>query len=781
MHRYFWYSLWIFWLGAVPVLAQVESKVVNDATAIIEINSVKTLFQLETTPLPLYQDENGNLSIQDISQADFQKNFRLADVHQHTLVPNAIYWLKLRLKSNLETDSDWILSLGKITHAQVYIPQNTGKYEVKHTGQFVETAKKEVKSGRYNSVNLFLPAKSGTITIFIRFENKIDLPPDPNLLLLHKTEWQEQNNFNNLMQGFFQGLLWMTLLYNLLLFVTMLDRAYLYYVLYIATTSVYFLNFYGYWGEFVMGDYPMFDYLYMPFTAHLGFIFYMFFMRHYLQTPKHYPKWDIILVGVTIAYGVMLILLMLLLPVSYENYLLAERIFYLLIQAGLLVVLVFLFALGDSTARFLAVGTALMIAGGAMLLLGAMKIFTLQNNIIYYELGVLAQIFVFSLGLSARFKQSEIDRQIAQRNLIYQLEENQKLQTKVTRELENKVRERTEEIEQQKWKIVHQSEELQTQSEEIARQNKLLEHSRDQITDSITYASRIQVAIFDSMEETEAKFKESFIYLSPKDIVSGDFYWYGELLAERVGGLGVPQKKTREKSFTERIYEPIALRSNRKNNGDMLTFETIDTGEARKQILIAADCTGHGVPGAFMTVLGYSILNEIVNQKQIYEPDEILYELDESVIKTLRKRGDKKPVDGMEITVMVYDENKRQITYAAAGNPLYLVRDYEMQVFPASKNSIGYSSRNPIKVFEKNTIDVKPDDVFYMTSDGFHDQFGGSNERGQKYLKKRMREFLLKISHLPMAKQKEKIDEEIKTWMGSHKQTDDILMVGIKF
>jgi two-component system, sensor histidine kinase LadS len=571
MH-YFLYPFGLLLIFALSAEAQVENKIVNDATAVIEINSVKTLFQLEQAPLPLYQDENGNLGIRDISQADFQQKFRLADVHQHTLLPNAIYWLKLRLKSNLEADSDWILSLGKITHAEVFIPQNTGRYEVKHTGQFVETAKKEVKSGRYNSVNLFLPAKSGIITIFIRFENKIDLPPDPNLLLLHKTEWQEQNNLNNLLQGFFQGLLWMTLLYNLLLFVSMWDRAYIYYVLYIATTSVYFLNFYGYWGEFVMGDYPMFDYLYMPFTAHLGFIFYMFFMRHYLQTPKNFPKWDVILLGVTVAYGVMLILLMLLLPVSYENYLLAERIFYLLIQAGLLVVLVFLFALGDSMARFLAVGTALMIAGGAMLLLGAMKIFTLQNNIIYYELGVLAQIFVFSLGLSARFKQSEIDREIAQRNLIYQLEENQKLQTKVTRELENKVRERTEEIEQQKWKIVHQSEELQTQSEEIARQNKLLEHSRDQITDSITYASRIQVAIFDSMEETEAKFTESFIYLSPKDIVSGDFYWYGELMAERVGGLGVPQKKIREKSFTERIYEPITFKSSNRQNTDLLTF-----------------------------------------------------------------------------------------------------------------------------------------------------------------------------------------------------------------
>jgi two-component system, sensor histidine kinase LadS len=771
---YFFYCFGLFsWLAE----AQVQNQVVNDATAVIEISSVKTAFQLEEAPLPLYQDENGNLTIRDISQPDFQKNFRLADVHQHTLLPNAIYWLKLRLKSNLETDSDWILSLGKITHAEVFIPQNTGKYDVKYTGQFVETAKKEVKSGRYNSVNLFLPAKSGIITIFIRFENKIDLAPDPNLLLLHKTEWQEQSNFNNLLQGFFQGLLWMTLLYNLLLFVSMLDRAYIYYVLYIATTSIYFLNFYGYWGEFVMGDYPMFDYLYMPFTAHLGFIFYMFFMRHYLQTPKIFPKWDGLLVGVTIAYSVMLILLMLLLPVSYENYLLAERIFYLLIQAGLLVILVVLFAFGDQSARFLAVGTALMIAGGAMLLLGAMKILTLQNNILYYELGILAQIFVFSLGLSARFKQSEIDREIAQRNLIYQLEENQKLQTKVTRELENKVRERTEEIEQQKWKIVHQSEELQTQSEEIARQNKLLEHSRDQITDSITYASRIQVAIFDSMEETEAKFKESFIYLSPKDIVSGDFYWYGELLADRVEGKAVPQKKIREKSFTSRIYEPIALKSNRQNS-DVLTLEI--NGEARKQILVAADCTGHGVPGAFMTVLGYSILHEIVNQKQIYEPDEILYELDESVIKTLRKRGDKKPVDGMEITVMVYDENKRQITYAAAGNPLYLVRDYEMEVFPASKNSIGYSSRNPIKVFEKHTIDVKPDDIFYMTSDGFHDQFGGGTP-GKKYLKKRMREFLLKISHLPMAKQKEKVEQEIKTWMGSHKQTDDILVVGMKF
>jgi serine phosphatase RsbU (regulator of sigma subunit) len=198
------------------------------------------------------------------------------------------------------------------------------------------------------------------------------------------------------------------------------------------------------------------------------------------------------------------------------------------------------------------------------------------------------------------------------------------------------------------------------------------------------------------------------------------------------------------------------------------------------KVAIAADCTGHGVPGAFMTVLGNAILNEVVNENRVTEPEQILAELDKKVIAMLKQGDSERQIqDGMDIIVMVYEEETKKLNVSCAKNPLYYVRDFEIHEIPASKSAIGYSNKDKDKTFEKHTIITQEDDIFYATSDGFQDQFGGLEQR--KYMTKRMREFFLKISHLPMKAQKEKLEEEFTTWKGSNTQTDDVVILGIKF
>lgn len=299
----------------------------------------------------------------------------------------------------------------------------------------------------------------------------------------------------------------------------------------------------------------------------------------------------------------------------------------------------------------------------------------------------------------------------------------------LSQNLERKVIERTTVISQQK-------EEIEQQNNVLAEKQNQLEYAYSQIKDSVVYASRIQRSLLRSPEEIISHFKEAFILFQPKDIVSGDFYW----------------------------------------------FETLETAFWKLKILVVADCTGHGVPGAFMTVMGNDFLNEIVIQQGISNPEQILYELDKKVIHTLQKQGGEQPNDGMEMAILTIDENKNKMIFAGAKHPLYLVRKGQINQFEGSRFPIGSSQYKIEKVFNSLIVDIQEGDTFYLSSDGFQDQIGG--DQGRKFLKKRFREYLLEISSFPLIAQKQLLSDSLKKWQMNgqyYAQTDDILVVGIRF
>ncbi|MCU0443587.1 MAG: SpoIIE family protein phosphatase [Microscillaceae bacterium] len=273
--------------------------------------------------------------------------------------------------------------------------------------------------------------------------------------------------------------------------------------------------------------------------------------------------------------------------------------------------------------------------------------------------------------------------------------------------------------------------EIKRNRDQLFEASRLLEAKNESITNSIRYARRIQEAIIPEPPEVISHFKDAFIFYQPRDIVSGDFYW-----------------------FSDRHH---------------------------KKVVIAADCTGHGVPGALMTMMGNSLINEIVNEKGITNPSEILSELDKKIVQTLQRTSDadKKPIhDGMDVAVLTIDSEKLEIEFAAAHNPLYYMQDGEMLQIKGSKFPVG-SSQYGEKAFDYNLVKAKEGDVFYIFTDGFQDQY--SQESQRKYMSKRFRSFLLLISHLPMEEQRQKLIEEFHFWKSDSPQTDDILVIGIKF
>ena len=280
--------------------------------------------------------------------------------------------------------------------------------------------------------------------------------------------------------------------------------------------------------------------------------------------------------------------------------------------------------------------------------------------------------------------------------------------------LEQIVKERTEEV-------VKQKDEIEMQRDEIADKNR-------SITDSIEYAKRIQTAILPSDGYAKEILPEHFILFRPRDIVSGDFYWM--------------------------------------------------TKKGNSLVIIAADCTGHGVPGAFMSMLGVSFLNEIVNRHEITKASVILNDLRSDVKKTLGQEGKEgEAKDGMDIALCVINFDDMRMQYAGAYNPLYLYRNNELIETKADRMPIGIYVKEKDS-FTNNEIDLKKDDVFYIFSDGFQDQFGG--EDGQKFKTKNYKQLLLEIHQKPMAEQREILDTTVDKWRGKWEQVDDIIILGIR-
>lgn len=309
--------------------------------------------------------------------------------------------------------------------------------------------------------------------------------------------------------------------------------------------------------------------------------------------------------------------------------------------------------------------------------------------------------------------------------------------------LEKIVHTRTTQIEKQKEELVIKSDNLSVANDEIVKINQVLEgqtvviqKKNKALTDSLNYAKRLQDAVLPDENLLIENFPEHFIFFKPKDIVSGDFYWYGEV----------------DSSW--------------------------DFDESNKiKIMVAADCTGHGVPGAFMTLLGYNFLHMIVNIQEVVDPEQILYKLDQLVIETLKQRESGTMKDGMDIAVMKVDEEKETITFAGAGNPIFYIRDGELTEVKGSNFGIGGVLRKA-KVYVPHKIPYQKGDIFYIFSDGFSDQIGG--EDGRKFYKKRLKNFLVENHKKPIEEQKDLLNERFLSWKGDKKQIDDVLIMGIK-
>ncbi len=291
------------------------------------------------------------------------------------------------------------------------------------------------------------------------------------------------------------------------------------------------------------------------------------------------------------------------------------------------------------------------------------------------------------------------------------------------------VDERTVEVVKRNSEILDKNQELEAQQLKLADAYSKIQEKNKNITASINYAKRIQDAMLPSDEKIKTIIKDCFVFYQPRDIVSGDFYWITET--------------------------------------------------DNKTIIAAVDCTGHGVPGAFMSVIGNNLLYEIIEGQGIFSPAKILDALNENVRRHLNQDQTHNR-DGMDMAICVIDKTTKILTFAGAKNPLLHVHSNTTEIIKGDRFPIGGFDKYKQKPFTEHTIIPREDSVFYIYSDGFQDQFGGLE--GRKYMSRRFTEYLKNISSLPTQQQKKEIIQEFKEWKnsGNEHQIDDVLVIGFR-
>ena len=294
-----------------------------------------------------------------------------------------------------------------------------------------------------------------------------------------------------------------------------------------------------------------------------------------------------------------------------------------------------------------------------------------------------------------------------------------------------------------KTKIVNKQ--LQSQNDEINHQKAEIERQNIDIKSSINYAARIQSSMLPGTYFIKKHFTDGFVYFHPREAVSGDFYWFSEVKIER------PPTLFRRKDLTDE--------------------------EDAKLIIAVIDCTGHGVPGAFMSMLGDALLNQIVNFQKITQPDIILNELNKLVIATLQQDTSQNN-DGMDAAICTIDKNTQQMQFAGAKSPLIYIQDNKLNKVNGDLKAIGGIQKGNEKSFTCHTIDISKPTTFYIYSDGYQDQFGGSD--GRKFMAKRFRDTLAANCELPFEKQSEILLNQFTEWKQNYIQMDDTTIIGIK-
>jgi len=652
-----------------------------------------------------FEDTTQELTLKMVISPSFWQKMQVNSQAKPKIELQTNYWFRLKLTNQIDNQIEFLFEPSEFDLLEYYIFDKNN--------QLIKQSKSGLAIPLNQRAWLFSPyalpltiKQNDTLIIIAKGQIGSESTQFKDIELGTQSFFFEKYLKRYAIQLFFQGAFVLMFFYNLFFFFMVRDRAYLYYALYIISMALIALEdvTFSVWIDTM----PFFIDLLTTYMPLFVTLFYTQFIRYFLNIAQVRP-----LINTYSNYWVyariLFIAITILVYYQDPNQLLNNSFVLLVFIFDIVLGLFFLYIswkANPTLVLYIVIGYLAMtipLAGAILKQVLTDIAPQAENEGFIVQIGVLIELVSFSLGLGYRNKLVEKEKLVIS-------EENRLLVEGQNTILEQKVIERTEELQQTNG-------ELNKTMQTISKQ-------RDDIISSINYALRIQNAIIPQESEIQNYFSESFIFFRPKDIVSGDFYWFA-------------------------------------NKGDT-------------QIIAVADCTGHGVSGAFMTMIGNNILNQIVNDQEVYQANEILNLMPNLLEKTLL-HSEGKVKDGMDMAIMIISKNKVQ--YAGAMNPLYYIENNEFKEIKANKVPISTKKHDSFS-YQNHEFVLENTTTFYLLSDGYQDQFGGENDK--KFMVKKLKKLLLEISEKPMTEQKQILEHTFDTWKGQQKQTDDVLLMGIR-
>ena len=662
-----------------------------------------------------YVDSLHQLTIDKVNEVKFEKS--KSNLLNFANTDNAI-WVEIELP---KSSDNTILEVSNPLLDTLDVYRNVaGSFERKRYGVHLPFSEREYES------RTFLFDIENEEIVYLRCSGRFPLEIPINITNERKID--KSQTATNFFFGMYFGVLFALFMYNFFLVFIIKEKIYFYYLAYLIFVGLFYSMLTGYAQAFLYPSYPYFN-SYLVTAVSLVLVFIIEFCSQYLKLKEHSRKnyWILKIFS-------LISLLLAIVDIFFDSnslsaisQLLSSFVSIYLVFLG---IYVFIFEKQRQALIYVIAWTGYL-TGIILLILqinGVLPSNFITRNAIF--IGSASEVILFSIGLAMRINKYRKEKAIAQKNELRQLHINQDLIKNQKEELQQKVEERTVELKETVHKLNQINGKLENSLQVITHQNNEITHMHEGVTASINYAKRIQEALLPFERRMTESLKKYFVLYMPRDIVSGDFYWFSDL-------------------------------------GD-------------KIIVIQADCTGHGVPGAFMSVIGINVLEEIINAKKITYPSTILKEVDNLVRYSL-KQSENQGQDGMDMSVVCLYKNERKIELAGAMNSVYIIENGEMIRIKGDKFSIGGWRHQGSKSFTTHTIIPTHTTYVYQTTDGFQDQFGGI--KNKKFGSKLLSKTFLEIHQQPMKEQEKFLRNTITDWMekGKEAQIDDISIFALEY
>ena len=623
------------------------------------------------------------------------------------------YWLKFNLATGHSEEDVWMLQFdyALLDSINYYLYIGDSLVSAQEYGDLKPFSERPVDYRRIVIPMNLVHDMEYTVLIRVRTESSYQL----GMTISKEEKFYNRVTKEEIFYGIIYGIFLVMALYNLFVFFTLKDWNYVWYALSIGALALFFACLYGHAYQYLWPENTFFGNRAIHFSMGLIAVSNPVFARRFLDLKKYAKVFDV-WCKVIFYLGIVATVISLITPFSF-NAVWVTRVLLLTIPAVLLGSF-WAWAKGNKAARFFAIAWLPFLLGGALIMmrnLGMVPTNNLTSNGII--LGATVQVVFLSLALGDRYRLIKAEQERVQA-------ENAQILKEANVTLELKVAERTQELQES-------NEELNVTLETIQQQNDLIQKKNEKITDSIRYASLIQNAMLPLDERLMEGFPNHFIFFLPRDIVSGDFYWYQEHQGKYFAGV--------------------------------------------------VDCTGHGVPGALMSMIGANVLNTLVGQHDIVDPGTILTRMHEDVERALKQK-DTKNRDGMDAAIVVWDPQAKTLQFAGARNSMIYFQNGEQLEMKADRMSIAgrviRSAEGEERTFTTHTVNIETTTEFYLYSDGYKDQFGGGD--GRKLMQKNFVKLLADIHKKDLAEQKQIMNEHFEGWTANHEQIDDVLVMGFR-